>query len=717
MSKYQSVTVTFVPVVILISLLFSVTCGSAQAANSLRGEERDPYRWMETDREGTATWLNRQSARTREILSAQPARNALAKRLSQLVDTAPTISDIYDAGDHRFYLRSTPQYPYQRLFVKTRNAPERLLIDPPPGYGINFFSASHDGAYVAFGLSENGFERTEINVMRVADGKVFQERIPSVRYPGVVWAADNRSFYYSKNEASGNGGRQTCGTVYRHHLGENHDAIIFDWRSINELKQHTCENLNLYSSADSDYLLVYVSRAISGYGGYLFSARTAPDYEGRLRWRKIIDMREHISSFVYAGTGLYLAGYNASSGYDITRLDLDAPDAGRKKIISWSAGELTGLSTSRDSLYVTYHTANTHRFLRIPFDDLEHHYDIPVPDNAEVSALFSASDRADILFTLQGWLIPPDIYHYFPQDNRTEDSGLIPPATFSLSGYEAETLWVPTKNRVRIPLTLIHRKGIRRNGTMPTWLTAYGAYGVSTFPGFDPSRLLWLEQGGAIAIAHVRGGGELGPAWHEGGRAGNKINSVTDFISCADYLVDNKYTSAGKMVISGESAGGIIMGRAITLRPELFAAAAIDVGILNTSRLHQIPIGPMNYAELGSPFTQQGRRNLFKIDAYQHLRNDTRYPPVLLTVGLNDQRVSPWQTAKFAARLQSINQQWNIPVLVLADKNSGHNASSYDAADAKLVDMLSFFMWQTGLHPFNQPSRVPSSTRTPAPAG
>ena len=659
-------------------------------------DNMDPYRWMETHPQYTARWLSERSDQAVNMLHALPWRNALAKRLSNLVDTAPTISDIYDAGENRFYLRSTTEHPYLRLYVKQKGKPERVIIDPPVGYGINFFTPSHDGHSVAFGLSRNGTESTDIRVIRVADNVVIDDHIPAVRYPNVVWAADNQSFYYSQNATTQASGRQTCGKVYLHHLERHRDVMTFDWRAIPELAHKSCENVNLYSSPDSEYLIVNFSKSISGYGGYIFFAKKHADGNSRLSWTKIVDADENVSAFVYSDRLIYLASYNSSSGYNISRVDLASPTSPREPVMSWSNGELTQLSISRDSLYVAYHEAGNSKFMRIPFADITQHQPIPVPSDENVSAIFASSDSQEILFTRQGWLKPPVIYQYQPETNSIRDTGFIPPINQPLADYMTEEKWVTTKDNIRVPLTLIYRKGIKRNGTTPTWLTAYGAYGVSTFPAFDLSRLLWLEQGGTIAIANVRGGGELGPAWHEEGRANKKENSITDFIHCAEYLIDNHYTSPSKLVISGESAGGIIMGMALTRRPELFSAVAIDVGMLNTSRLDKIPIGVMNYEELGSPLTPSGMQNLLKIDAYRHLEPGKNYPPVLLTVGLQDQRVSPWQTAKFAARLQAINTPQNV--LVLAYRQGGHNAATYAEADSKLVDAVSFFIWKTGLH-------------------
>lgn len=657
---------------------------------------RDPYSWMENSPQETARWLTERSDQTENRLQALSWRNALAGRLSELTDTAPTLSDIYNAGENSFYLRTTNEHPYLRLYVKHKEEPERVIFDPPAGYGIVFFTPSHNGHAVALGIAKNGTESTDIRVIRVADNTLLDNHISAVRYPNVVWAADNHSFYYSLNAATQESGRATCGKIYLHYLGSSRDIMIFDWRAIPELAQKPCENVNLYSSPNSDYLIVNFSKSISGYGGDLFFAKKQTNESGRLVWKKIVDADENIPIFAYSGDWIYLAGYNSSSGYNIFRVNLASATFSREPVISWSDGELTQLSLSRDSLYVAYHDASSSKFMRIPFADITQPQSIPVPADENVSAIFASGDRRGILFTREGWLKPPVIYQYQPETNSIQDTALIASINQPQAEYITEEKWVTTKENVRIPLTLIYRKGVNREGGGPAWLTAYGAYGVSIFPSYDPSRLLWLEQGGILAIAHVRGGGELGPAWHEAGRANRKENSISDFIHCAEYLIDNHYTSSSKLVISGESAGGIIMGMAMARRPELFAAVAIDAGILNTSRLDKIPIGVMNYDELGSPLTPSGMKNLLKIDAYQNLQPGKVYPPVMLTVGLQDRRVSPWQTAKFAARLQALNSPQNV--FVLAYRQAGHNAATYEEADSKLVDMVSFFIWKTGLH-------------------
>ncbi|QUY49445.1 S9 family peptidase [Serratia plymuthica] len=666
-------------------------------------KNKDHYRWMEVEQSYMAQWLKLRTKQSRKTIDALPWRGATENQLHAFINAEGNLSDVYDAGDSRFYLRSTPAFPYLRLFVKQKNSSEKVIIDPPVGSGIHFFSPSHDGRYVAYGLSESGAEITSIKILDVSSGKKLDDIIPRVRYPNIVWRPDNRSFYYTRLppiKTNGLASESLSGEkVYLHHIGKDYksDETIFDAYMVSGLRKSTYDDVALYASPDSDWLLASISPSVSGYSRSIFSVRVKALNGRKTPWVKIIDGKKNVSDFVFSGKWLYLAKYNLSSGYLITRLDLGKPYTSEEKVLEWSNGELTGFTTSSEALYITYHDSGTNRFVRVPFANINHIQNVPRPFDGEVTALFSGIDRRGILFTLQGWTRPPGIFHYDPDNISVEKTNLIEPKSYSFSDYEVDEKWVMSKDHVRVPLTIIHRRGMRLDGSAPTWLSAYGAYGTSTFPNFDPSRLIWLRNGGIIAIAHVRGGGELGPAWHAGGRGPNKENSITDFIQCAEYLVSHGYTKPARLAISGESAGGIIIGMAMVQRPRLFAAAAIDVGILNTSRLDQIPIGPMNFEEFGSPSTEHGRRDLRKIDAYNNLQDGVRYPAVILTVGLNDARVSPWQTAKFAARLEEIalKEKEPNPVLILAENNSGHSPSTYAQADAKFLDIMSFFIWRT----------------------
>ena len=692
--------------VVVIYILTGLLYSQAQSTQAqVSSNDVDPYAWMEQQPQRTTHWLQQQTARSRKVIDRLPWRMSLATELKSHADESPTTVDSYDTEAGSFYLKTTADFPYLRLFVQQGQNKARLLIDPPVGFGISFFAPSDNGAYVAYGLSEHGAETTAINIMEVATGNTIRDTIPQVRYPNIIWNPDNASFFYTTTPALGShtAAQSAKGqSIYLHHIGQPHeqDAIVFEIQNLAGLdaENHEHDSVNLYTSPDSAWFIASLSPSISGYGNYIYAAPADAVRQNKAVWRKVIDIQQQVSAFIFSGHWLYLAQYNATSGYTISRLDLDNPHAAEETILAWSQGTLTSMNTSSEALYIAYHDSGVRRFVRIPYLDIHAIQDVPRPFDGDVTAISANVGNRNIAYTLQGWTQPPRTLDFNPDAqsivNTTPDTA----DAEAFANYQVEELWVTSHDKVRVPLTIIRRRDAVLDGSAPTWLTAYGAYGDSTEPYFDASRLLWLERGGSIAIAHIRGGGELGPAWHEGGRGAHKINSIADFISCADYLVAHRYTKPAKLVISGQSAGGITIGMALMKRPELFAAAAIDVGMLNMSRLDQIPIGPMNFQEFGSPDTRQGMRDLLAIDAYRHLQPGVRYPAVLLTLGMHDERVSPWQSAKFAARLQAVNASPDSPVLILAQEDSGHSSSSRQQADEQFLDLVSFFIWRTNRH-------------------
>jgi prolyl oligopeptidase len=255
-----------------------------------------------------------------------------------------------------------------------------------------------------------------------------------------------------------------------------------------------------------------------------------------------------------------------------------------------------------------------------------------------------------------------------------------------------------------IPLSIIYKRGIKLDGSNPTLLAGYGAYGISRDPGFNPALLAWYEKGGVYAVAHVRGGGEYGEDWYKAGYKLTKPNTWKDFIACAQYLIQNGYTSPARLAGTGGSAGGILIGRAITERPDLFGAAIIQVGCSDMLRMETTPNGVPNIPEFGSVKTQDGFKGLYEMSAYNHVSDGTKYPAVMLTTGINDPRVEPWQSAKMAARLQAATASGK-PVLLRVDYEAGHGIGSTKKQGEELtVDMWAFLLWQFGLPNFQTSS-------------
>jgi prolyl oligopeptidase len=296
-------------------------------------------------------------------------------------------------------------------------------------------------------------------------------------------------------------------------------------------------------------------------------------------------------------------------------------------------------------------------------------------------------------FELEGWVASPRYYSYEPKTKTLVDTKLVPPSPVDFSSVTSEEVRAKSADGTLVPLSVLHTKTFAKDGSHPTFVQGYGAYGVSIEPGFGPLGLAWLERGGVAAYCHARGGGELGDGWHRDGMLSRKQHSIDDMIACAEWLVDNRYTSPANLAADGGSAGGILVGGAITQRPELFAAALIRVGVSNPLRWG---LGDrLNVPEFGSVDTKEGFDALFAMDAYSHVKPGTRYPAVLLTTGVNDPRVPPWQAAKMAARLQAATSSGK-PILLRVDYDAGHGGSTAAQWIAELADEQAFLLSQLG---------------------
>jgi prolyl oligopeptidase len=330
---------------------------------------------------------------------------------------------------------------------------------------------------------------------------------------------------------------------------------------------------------------------------------------------------------------------------------------------------------------------------------------IALPFQGTVGFLSTDPRLLGAFIYLTTWTQSPRWYRYTPENKKITDSGLQPASPVDFSGYEALEVKARSADGTMVPLSIILQKGLPRDGSHPTLLGGYGAYGISSLPIFDPKRLAWMERGGIYAIAHVRGGGEYGEDWHLAGWKKTKMNTIDDFIACAEYLIAQKFTSPSKLAGTGTSAGGILIGRAITKRPDLFAAAVSRVGASNPLRFEVTQGGPANVPEFGTVTIREEFEGLRAMDPYANVASNTRYPAVLLTAGINDPRVPPWQPGKMAARLQSATTSGK-PVLLRVEFDAGHGiGSTRSQLREELADTYSFLMWQ-----FGQPDYQPPAT-------
>jgi len=298
---------------------------------------------------------------------------------------------------------------------------------------------------------------------------------------------------------------------------------------------------------------------------------------------------------------------------------------------------------------------------------------------------------------IAGWSNDYRRYRFDSVTNKFIKETLSSPAEYpEYHDLVVEELMIPSHDGVLVPLSIVYKKGMQKNSQTPAFLYGYGAYGKSITPFFSPGMLLWSDKGGVLAFAHVRGGGECGDTWHTEGMKTTKPNTWKDLISCAEYLEKNGYTGPGKIAINAASAGGILVGMALTERPDLFAAVIAQVGAMNPLRGEESPNGPVNVPEFGTVKNREECKALIAMDPYLHIRDHIAYPATLVTTGLNDPRVIAWQPAKFAARLQQANSS-NKPILFFADDKAGHGMGNSKTKEFEtLADVLSFGLWQTG---------------------
>jgi prolyl oligopeptidase len=319
--------------------------------------------------------------------------------------------------------------------------------------------------------------------------------------------------------------------------------------------------------------------------------------------------------------------------------------------------------------------------------------DIPLPFKGYISAAFSDAREPGLTLTLESWAVPATEFKYEPEQGRFVDLKLGTRPNYDAAQFHVQDLQARASDATKVPLTLVEPKELK--GPQIVLLHAYGSYGISYLPEFNPRIIAFMREGADYAVCHVRGGGELGEAWRLGGKDANKPNTWRDLIACGDDLIARGITTKGQLFIMGGSAGGITVGRAMTERPDLFAGVIVQVPAANTLRAEFSPNGPPNVPEFGTVSDKEGFKNLLAMDSYQAVKGGTQYPAVLITTGLNDPRVSPWQPAKFAARLQASDTA--NPVLLRVEEEAGHGiGSTKTQKDQEYADIASFVFWRAG---------------------
>ena len=676
-------------------------------------EVHDPYRYFEnTKAPEVQWWLKGQGAFARETLDRIEGRAQMQRRIAEISAAAgDSISGVVRMpGDRVFYLKRARNDKQYKLVMRAgAQGRERVLVDPEVAaartgvaHAINHFTPSWDGKYVAYGLSAGGSEDASLHIIDVRNGRQVGAPIPRVREAGVSWLPDSKSLTYNQLKVLTPEDAETetylDSQVMWLELGEPESAArpVFGPTITPELGLARLDVGRILFTPGSPWMIARTTDTTLPEGS-LFIARVADLALPRVPWKKIAAFDDQIVEIELKGNDLYYRTRKGEPRYKVMRLDLRQPELARavEVAVPPSGGVIESFVLTRDAVYtgvrrgtaigLRRHVAGDRagRALTLPFAGAARAHDDP------------AHTHADLLYTLNGWTQLPQTLRL--RGEQSVDAGLRPRVAMPrLPEIEVSDVMVPSHDGVLVPMTLLHRKDLRRDGSNATLLNAYGAYGFSQTAGFHAPAMAWLELGGVLALANVRGSGVYGEPWRMAGFKATKANTWKDGVACAQYLIAQGYTSPRTLGVMGTSAGGIFAGRTVTTAPQLFAAAIFNVGVMDAVRAEDSANGITNISEFGSYKNPQEFPALLAMSTYHQIQDGTPYPAVLAVHGLNDPRVDVWHSAKVVARLQAASVSGR-PVLLRLDAQAGHGVgSTATQRDALAADMYSFLLWQMG---------------------
>jgi prolyl oligopeptidase len=668
----------------------------------------DPYRWMEDGKSAElAGWMKAQNDYTRALLDKLPVREAILKRLNELSETGVNVGGIKRAGNLYFYYRLAAGENNRKLYVREGfGGAERLLVDPDQlsengkTFSITAYSVSPDGRYVSYLVSPGGAEYGDIRVLDVASGRETGDRIEATRWDAGAWLPDNRSFVYLRFQKLAPGAlppeRLQKIRLYRHTLGAQTDAdkVMFGFEVSPNIKFEPTFIPSPVIPRGSKYAFVTANSGVET-NLEIYAAPVAALDQPIVPWRKIAAMEDEISAFDVQGDDLYLLTYKNTPRYKVVRASVNRTDL-KKAVDVFPASEavVEFARTARDALYVQALDGGLRKIWRVDYKTGKAELvKLPYAGSASFRAVSAETDG--VLFALAAWTKSIAYYTFDPNTGTAIDTRLAPPIPIEMSDIEVTNVKARSWDGTLVPMVIIYKRGLKRDGKNPTLLDGYGAYGAEwTSPIYIAGLLPWLERGGVLAYAGVRGGGEYGEEWHLAGFQKRKPNTWKDFIACAEYLVAEKYTAPAHLAGQSISAGGILISNALAERPDLFGAAIDLVGVNNVLRFELTANGVANIPEFGSVKTEAGFKNLLAMDGYHKIKNGVKYPAVLLTTGINDPRVEPWLSAKMAARLQAATSSGK-PVLLRVNYDGGHGlVTSKQQRNEEQADIFAFLFEQ-----------------------
>jgi len=678
---------------------YPVTAKEDQVDDYFGTKVADPYRWLEDDTSAqTAEWVKAQNAVTFAFLEQIPYRQKIQDRLTKIWDY-PKVSAPYKEGGRYYYSRNNGlQNQFVQFSKESLDGEERMVLDPNTfsddgTVSLTNFSPSEDGKYIGYGISRGGSDWNEFFVMNAGDLQKLEDHLMWIKFSGISWYGDG--FFYSRYPEPARGdelsGMNANSKVYYHKKGDKqeNDALIY------EDPANPNWGFSAFVTEDKEILLLATNESTNG---------------NRLAYRKSADSGKEfiqlVDNFDYNfipvqhinGT-LYVMTDEGAPKYRLIAIDLKNPAKENWKVVIPEKAEvLTSISMVGNKIIASY-MKDAHDVIQIYDIAGNYQYDLDMPILGSIGGFGGKLADTITFYTVTSFTTPATIYKYDIKSNVSEEYNRSA-IDFDPGLYEVKQVFYASKDGTKVPMFIVHKKGIKLDGQNPALLYGYGGFNISITPTFSMSRLILLENGFVVAIANLRGGGEYGEEWHQAGTKMNKQNVFDDFIAAAQYLIDNKYTSPKKLAIQGGSNGGLLVGAVINQRPDLFGVALPAVGVMDMLRYHKFTIGKYWAIDYGtSEDNKEMFDYLYKYSPLHSIRNDIEYPAVMVTTADHDDRVVPAHSFKYIATLQE-NYHGKNPVMIRIETKAGHGGGMPTSMIIKeYTDLWAFTMKNLGVTP------------------
>lgn len=661
-------------------------------------EVADPYRWLETDprvSDEVAEWIDRQNELTRSFLDSIPKREEIRAKLSALWDHERT-SAPWKVGDRYFYYKNAGLQNQAVLYVTSDyREPGRVLIDPNAWTedgtaALGRLKASDDGRLLAFMRKDAGSDWSTIRVAKVETGEVLDDQIEWTRHGNIVWNAEGDGFYYTRYPEPPPGEKFQAlslnPAIYFHRLGQPQSAD----EKIYADPEHPRWSFWLSRTEDNRYLVLSIYRSTDPQNRVYVRPVATPEAD----WHRLIDDFEN--EFHLVGSvddRLFMTTDLDAPTKRIVALEATGPGrSGLQEIVPATEETLEDASLLAGKLICQY-LADVVAQIRVYAVDGAYLGEVELPGAGSVAGFRGREDDQETFYSFANYVTPSSIYRY---DVHLGQSELIRESKidFDTSKYVSRQVFYESKDGTRVPMIISHRADVRPDGDQPTLLYGYGGFSIALPPRFSVDYAAWMEMGGVVAVANLRGGGEYGEAWHAAGKALNKQNVFDDFIAAAEWLIDEKVTRPEKLAVMGGSNGGLLVGAVMTQRPELFGACLPAVGVLDMLRYNRFTAGHFWRDEYGTPDDPEQFAALYAYSPYHNVQPGTAYPATLITTADTDDRVVPMHSFKFAAALQAA-QSGSAPILLRVETRAGHGAGTPTSKRIDLAADKWAFLWKT----------------------